>query len=175
MQLNHSRLCFGLFYRPPNSDPAYFSGIEDSIYLAVDTQIRNITVTGDFNFNVLNEQSSRKITDLCEQFSLYQTITKPTHFIEHSSSLIDIILTSDKRILFIVVLQILFSIKKPVITALFLAFSSFLNTQENPSHAKFWVTTRAILTRWRQKFLILTGTHCLTQTLTSILAISQTI
>ena len=119
MQLNHSRLCFGLFYRPPNSDPAYFSGIEDSITLAVDTQIRNITVTGDFNFNVLNEQSFRKITDLCEQFSLYQTITEPTHFTEHSSSLIDIILTSDKRILFIVVLQILFSIKKPIITALF--------------------------------------------------------
>ena len=32
MQLNHSRILFGLFYRPPNSDIAYFSGIEDSIY-----------------------------------------------------------------------------------------------------------------------------------------------
>ena len=45
---------------------------------------------------MLNEQSSRKITDICEQFSLYQTITEPTHFTEHSSSLIDFILTSDK-------------------------------------------------------------------------------
>ena len=36
MQLNHSRLLFGLFYRPPNSDPAYFSCIEDSISLAVE-------------------------------------------------------------------------------------------------------------------------------------------
>ena len=96
MQLNHSRLLFGLFYRPLNSDPAYFSCIEDSISLAVDTQIRNIIVTGDFNFNMLNEQSSKKITDLCEQFSLYQTITKLTHFSEHSSSLIGVILTSDK-------------------------------------------------------------------------------
>ena len=96
MQLNHSRILFGLFYRPPNSDIAYFSGIEDSISLAVDTQIRNIIVTGDFNLNMLNEQTSRKITDLCEQFSLYQTITEPTHFTENSSSLIDIILTSDK-------------------------------------------------------------------------------
>ena len=96
MQLNHSRILFGLFYRPPNSDIAYFSGIEDSISLAVDTQIKNIIVTGDFNLNMLNEQTSRKITDLCEQFSLYQTITEPTHFTENSSSLIDIILTSDK-------------------------------------------------------------------------------
>ena len=54
MQLNHSRLLFGLFYRPPNSDPVYFSGIEDSISLAVDTQIRNIFVTGEFNFHMLN-------------------------------------------------------------------------------------------------------------------------
>ena len=96
MQLNHSRIIFGLFYRPPNSDIVYFSGIEDSISLAVDTQIRNIIVTGDFNLNMLNEQTSRKTTDLCEQFSLYQTIIEPTHFTENSSSLIDIILTSDK-------------------------------------------------------------------------------
>ena len=38
----------------------------------------------------------KKITDICEQFSLYQTITEPTHFSENSSSLIDIILTSGK-------------------------------------------------------------------------------
>ena len=82
MQLNHSRILFGLFYRPPNSDIAYFSGIEDSISLAGDTQIRNIIVTGDFNLNMLNEQISRKITDLCEQFSLCKTIAEPTHFTE---------------------------------------------------------------------------------------------
>ena len=81
---------------PHNSDIAYFSGIEDSISLAVDTQTRNMIVTGDINLNMLNEQTSRKTTDLCEQFSLYHTITEPTHFTEHSSSLLDIILTSDK-------------------------------------------------------------------------------
>ena len=39
----------------------------------------------------------KKVTDICEQFSLYQTITDPTHFTENSSSLIDIILTSEKN------------------------------------------------------------------------------
>ena len=45
---------------------------------------------------MLNKQTSRKITDLCEQFTLYQTIREPIHFTKNSSSLIDIILTRDK-------------------------------------------------------------------------------
>ena len=86
---------FGLFNRPPNSDALYLSAIEDSISLALDTQISNIIVTGDFNLNVLNTHTSNKISDICTQFSLYQTITEPTHFTEHSSSLIDVVFTSD--------------------------------------------------------------------------------
>ena len=39
---------------------------------------------------------SRKIELLCTQFSLHQTINQPTHFTEHSSSLIDILLVSNK-------------------------------------------------------------------------------
>ncbi|MCG8046285.1 MAG: reverse transcriptase family protein [Candidatus Thiodiazotropha endolucinida] len=97
IHLNQNRILFGLFYRPPNSDAAYLSRIEDSISIALDTQIRNVIVTGDFNLNMLNDQSSRKINAICEQFALYQTITEPTHFTENSSSLIDIILTSDKE------------------------------------------------------------------------------
>ena len=96
IQLNHTRVLFGLFYRPPNSNAAYLASIEDSISLALDTQINNIIVTGDFNLDMLSNHTSRKISELCEQFSLYQTITEPTHFTENSSSPIDIILTSDK-------------------------------------------------------------------------------
>ena len=44
---------------------------------------------------MLNIQSSLKIKDLCEQYSLKQTINEPTHFTEHSSSLLDIILSSN--------------------------------------------------------------------------------
>ena len=54
-------------------------------------------MTGGFNFNMLSEQSSRKILDICQQFSLYQIISEPTHFAVHSSSLIDIVLTSDRN------------------------------------------------------------------------------
>ena len=43
---------------------------------------------------MLNSQTSSKIKSICEQFSFTQTINAPTHFIEHSSSLIDIIATN---------------------------------------------------------------------------------
>ena len=87
----HKRILFGVFYRPPNSDANYNLDIENSLYLAFDTDIFDIVVTGDLNLNVLNPLTS------CTQFSLYQTIDQPTHFTEHSSSLIDILLVSNKE------------------------------------------------------------------------------
>ena len=94
IQLKQTQILFGLFYRPPYSDALYLSAIQDSISLALDTQISNIIVTADFNLNVLNQHTSNKISDICTQFSLYQTITEPTHFTEHSSSLKDVVFTS---------------------------------------------------------------------------------
>ena len=57
---NHKRILFGLFYRPPNSNANYYSNIEDSLSLAVDTGINDIIVTGDFNLNLLNPLTSKK-------------------------------------------------------------------------------------------------------------------
>ena len=94
---NHKRVLFGLFYRPLNSDSNYFSSIEDSIALAVDSPgISEIIITGDFNLNVLNPLSARKIDSLCTQFSFYQSINQPTHFTENSSSIIVILLVNNK-------------------------------------------------------------------------------
>ena len=87
----------GLFYRPPNADAVYYSAVEDSIHLASDSGIHDIVITGDFNFNMFNSQSSRKINSICEQLSFSQMIQEPTHFTEHSSSLIDILIVSNKR------------------------------------------------------------------------------
>ena len=66
IQLKHTRILFCLLYRPPNSDMAYFSSIEDSISLALDTHINNIIVTGDFNLDMLSHQTVRKVSELCE-------------------------------------------------------------------------------------------------------------
>ena len=54
MTLKHKHVLFGVFYRLPSSDAAYFSAMEDSISLAIDSGISDIIVTGDFNYNMLN-------------------------------------------------------------------------------------------------------------------------
>ena len=45
----------------------------------------------------MKENSYRKIYDLCQQFNLEQLINEPTHFTENSSSMIDLILTSNRN------------------------------------------------------------------------------
>ena len=40
--------------------------------------------------------SNQKISAICQQFSVTQMIVEPTHFTEHSSSIIDLIFTSNK-------------------------------------------------------------------------------
>ena len=95
LTLRHKHILFGLFHRPPNSDALYFSTIEDSKHLAVDTGIQDIIVTSDFDYNMLSTQSSIKC--VCEQYSFTESIKTPTHFTEHSSSLIDIILTNNEN------------------------------------------------------------------------------
>ena len=69
--------------------------MEDSIHLAVDTGINDIIITGDFNINMYNSQSATKINEFCNQFSLTQVVNEPTHFTEHSPSLIDLMLVSN--------------------------------------------------------------------------------
>ena len=95
--LQHKHVLFGLFYRPPNSDQMYHSLIEDSIHLAIDSGIVDVIVTGDFNYNLMNDVTNRKIVSICQQFSMHQYITEPTHFTENSHSLLDIILVSNKN------------------------------------------------------------------------------
>ena len=75
----HKHVLFGVFYRPPNANSNYYSLIEDSLHLAVDTGNNDIVVTGDFNLNLLSSHTSRKIGSLCSQFAFYQSIDQPTY------------------------------------------------------------------------------------------------
>ena len=72
--------------------------LEDSFHLALDTGIKDIIITEDFNFNLINNQQPRKVVTLCRQLSLRKTISEPTHFTESSSSLFDLIFASNKII-----------------------------------------------------------------------------
>ena len=95
INIKSKKMLVGTFYRPPNSNSLVFSDIENSIGMAVDTSIADIVILGDFNLNVLNAQSARKITELCHQYNLSQLISEPTNFTESSSSVNDLILVSD--------------------------------------------------------------------------------
>ena len=97
MVLRQKHVLFGLFYSPPNSDRNYLSIIESSIRFAVDTGIRDIILTGDFNCNMLKDSTAKRICDFCVEFSLTQMIKEPTHYTETSSSLIDLLLVSNKN------------------------------------------------------------------------------
>ena len=90
----YKKLLIGLFYRPPSSDNIYIQSIENSMSLAVDSNIKEILIMGDFNYNMLESSGRNKIESLCRQFSLSQLINEPTHYTEHSSSLLDLVLSS---------------------------------------------------------------------------------
>ena len=68
--LRNKKLLIGTFYRPPNSSPAVFSSVEDSIGLALDTNAHNIFITGDFNLDISANRSARKIDSICLQYNL---------------------------------------------------------------------------------------------------------
>lgn len=97
LTIGSKHLLFGVFYRPPSSDTIYNNLIEDSIGLATDTNISDIIITDDFNFNALHPVSLRKIESLAQQFNLVQLINEPTHFTEHSESITDLIFVSNKH------------------------------------------------------------------------------
>ena len=85
------------WYRPPCVGIHVFSTIED-ILTKLDNESKDILFLGDFNCDLLSNPPScytKKLTDACEQFSLTQLITEATRIVPTSSTLIDLIYTSN--------------------------------------------------------------------------------
>lgn len=91
IRIHGKTLLLGGFYRPPKSNNDYFNLILESVDRAYNTNITDIVITGDFNYNMLSADAS-KLKELISQYNLIQTLTEPTHFTENSSSLIDLFL-----------------------------------------------------------------------------------
>ena len=75
-----------------NSNSDYFNLILESI--THNTNISDIIITGDFNYNILSSNNN-KVKDLLQQFNLTRLITDATHFTEASASLIDLMIVRD--------------------------------------------------------------------------------
>ena len=79
--MHNRKELLGTCYRPPSSNTLVYSSVEDSVGLAFDTNIANIT-TGDFIFDVSKPASYCKVNDLFQHFIMEQMITEPTHHTE---------------------------------------------------------------------------------------------
>ena len=98
VEIKNKMQLIGTFFRPPKSTNAMLTSTEDSIGLALETIISNILMTVDFNFDILKDSSIGKVKDLCQQLNFDQIINGPAHFFtENSSSLIGLILTSNRN------------------------------------------------------------------------------
>lgn len=96
----HSKFLFGTFYRPPNSNVHLWNRIELSIDQAFDTGVHDIIITGDFNVDLLhNHPHQGHLSNIMNTYNLSQLVTECTHYTEHNSSLLDLILVSNITIL----------------------------------------------------------------------------
>ncbi|XP_053406441.1 uncharacterized protein LOC123527061 [Mercenaria mercenaria] len=95
LTLRNKKLLVGGFYRPPDSNNEYWTLLEESIDRA-HFHSNNVAITGDFNINVLNDQSN-KISRLMSSYSSVQLISEPTHFTENSQSLIDLVFVNNPQ------------------------------------------------------------------------------
>ncbi|KAI8512623.1 hypothetical protein Bbelb_092620 [Branchiostoma belcheri] len=88
----HLLLCCA--YRPPN-DTDFFSLFKESMDKASDTNLET-TILGDLNCNLLIDKGpAEDLNFLCDLYDLTNLIKEPTRVTEQSSSLIDVILTSN--------------------------------------------------------------------------------
>lgn len=89
--LNRVKLIVGTAYRPPWLDiDIFFDALTDSI--SSFGNFDYIILLGDFNINLLIQDSHYyKFYSFMQYFNLVQYVSSPTHFTDHSQTLIDVI------------------------------------------------------------------------------------
>lgn len=96
-QTNSAPIIVLAWYRPPGTSIALFNFIEN-ILLKVDEEGKDIIFLGDFNCNVLAIPAScytNRLCEICNNYSLTQIIDEPTRVTQTTSTLIDLIYTSN--------------------------------------------------------------------------------
>ena len=90
------------FYRPPNSGREYWESIESTIDNLSNSVTNDLIILGDFNCDMQQLNTPNKMHDLALSYNLTQLIDDPTHYTEHSSSLIDLILVNKPDLLMLI-------------------------------------------------------------------------
>ena len=81
------------FYRPPNTGTDYWDLIEATFDNMSNSPVKELIILGDFNCDMISS-GTNKITYLASSYNLTQMIDEPTHYTEHSSSTIDLVLVN---------------------------------------------------------------------------------
>lgn len=94
LSLNGIKLAIGTAYRPPRSDlDLFLDAITDTISSL--TNCDHYVLLGDFNVNILNTScQSQKLFEFLNSLNLKQLVNSPTHFTDHSETLIDLVCTN---------------------------------------------------------------------------------
>uniref|UniRef100_A0A2A4KAV4 Reverse transcriptase domain-containing protein n=1 Tax=Heliothis virescens TaxID=7102 RepID=A0A2A4KAV4_HELVI len=94
LSLNGVKLAIGTAYRPPRSDlDLFLDAITDTISSL--TKCDHYVLLGDFNVNMLNTGcQTLKVCEFLNSLSLKQLVDSPTHFTDHSQTLIDLVCTN---------------------------------------------------------------------------------
>ena len=98
-QVNTKSLFVGVTYRKLSQDSSFFNILEGEIKRVLSIS-NNVILLGEFNCNMLTENGlSKTIKDLCILFQMRQIIDQPTIINPYSSTLIDLILTSNPEVI----------------------------------------------------------------------------
>lgn len=98
LNVNSHSVIIGTAYRPPWLDVNIFlDAITDS--LSSFSGADRVILLGDFNINMLNpcDNKTKLLNNFLLCFKLLQIVTEPTHFTDHSETLIDVVCT-DARV-----------------------------------------------------------------------------
>lgn len=102
----NSPLLVGVCYRPPHSDPSFPSILNDTMNVVTHMFPRSkVFLFGDFNYPGVdwhqltvvssnNKQECSDFLEMCFNHNLTQVVTEPTRLTDHTSNILDLILTS---------------------------------------------------------------------------------
>ena len=86
-------------YRPPSTPLNFMDDLANSLIESLLLGL-GVIILGDLNCNLLQENAeSRALNDFCSSFNLTQLINKPTRVTENGESLIDVVMTTNEKLI----------------------------------------------------------------------------
>lgn len=101
LKLGDMNIALGIAYKPPNTNYKYFCDELETWCTYCSLQSDKTICMGDVNINLLNESSveCNYFNAMCEDVGMFQLVSVPTRIAASSSTLIDVILSSDPNLI----------------------------------------------------------------------------